>query len=269
LTCLQGKTLAEISTGAANQAATSIGSLPIWGPVVDGVWIKNLPILEAGSGHLYPIEALVVTHVTTEGGIFVPSQASRNTPSDWRSIVGSLFPNQLSDSPSDNNDIVGGALTQYQFQYPGSTAGAWANEAASLTDAISDLVFLCNARALIDHYSSIIPVYVASVDFWLGFHASDILNIELNGDSFNNLSSFRRALAAFAATTNPNHLAVGGFYNSADQTSWPQVTQGDYLTNVLSVGDFNYTIAVDTEGSSDRCTFWYWWQYGGQYVTES
>lgn len=264
LTCLRSKTLNTLGVNANTLANAQPGGLPIWGPVVDGTWIKDLPALEVSAGHIHSLQAIAVSHTRLEGDVFVPLQASTNTPTNWKAVVSSVFPTELGDAIG--TDLIASGLAEYPFKWAGSTVGTYPDEKTSLAQTIGDLIFMCNGRALIDHYKAAsIPVYVASTDFWFGYHATDILNLVLAGEDITQAAKFRRSLAAFATTTDPNHargVGPSSFINAADLggVSWPEVTEGNTLSNVLTVQDFTWALTVDGLAATTNCSFWQTWQ---------
>jgi carboxylesterase type B len=258
LTCLRGKPFSTIFNAQNALQNQSLLALSVWGPVVDGVLINNLAVLEAAAGHIWPLQSVIVTHVQNEGLIFVPfTSLTTNTVAHWKAVLGSVLPSALSATPG--TDLVSQAEARYSFKYSGAPSGTYnfTSEADSLAHTFGDVGFLCNTRALIGAYHGTIPTYSADANIFTGLHGSDILALqEYLGDYSPNWDKYRRFLVSYAAYGDPNTYSGQGPYPLDNFNPWSTVTWANDLGNVAGVGDYTYGNIQDTQDSADICNFW-------------
>ena len=231
------------------------------GPSADGTLIRQLAVLELASGNYYKgVSSLVLSHVSNEATIFVPSNVQ--TDAEFNTFVDVQFPPYAK---------AAGVNAAIEARYPpvmSGTARNYSTESARTAALLGDSSFYCNVRYLSDAYAG--KTYNLDYAVTPGLHATDLLptfydlNVDLNalGVDFPLIPGFGQFAQAYqsylvshARSGNPNTYAKGvGLF---PKVSWPVAgLVGDEISGVLEAGDLGFSTKSDPQTRESVCEFW-------------
>ena len=233
------------------------------GPSADGNLIRQLPALEYATGNFYKgIDSLILSHVSDEAFIFVPSDVT--TDAQFATYVSEVFP------PYAQSAGVNAAI---EARYPPVMSGKsnYTTEFDRTKALLAESSFQCNVRYLSDAYNG--KNYNLQYSVTPGFHATDLLpafydlNVDLTalGNSvpyplIPGFGSFAQAyqsyLVSHARSGDPNKFAK--LVNVPPAINWPKAgsSSANTLTNVLNAGNSGFSVINDSETTESACGFW-------------
>ncbi|KAF2666244.1 alpha/beta-hydrolase [Microthyrium microscopicum] len=93
--CLRTASLRNLENGSNAVFKASPDRAFAFGPIPDGQWMRQLPALEFQSGnHWKNLESLIVSHVSNEADIFIPTSVTSNAK--WQEYLTQWYPDQYS-----------------------------------------------------------------------------------------------------------------------------------------------------------------------------
>ena len=262
--CLRAASAETLQT--ANTALNEQGPQGAFavGHSADGNFIRQPAVLEYASGNYYKgVSSLIVSHVSDEASIFVPSNVQ--TEAEFSTLVDEQFPAYAK---------AGGVNAAIEARYPpvmSRTVRNYTTEFDRTKALLGNSSFQCNVRYLTYAYTGKNCNLQYSVT--PGFHATDLLptfynlNVDLTslGDevSYPIIPSFgyfaqayQSFLVSHARSGDPNTYAKT--INVPPAITWPKpVRSGDEITGVLNVGDLGFSVISDPETRESVCGFWY------------
>jgi carboxylesterase type B len=215
---------------------------------VDGVFVRQLPVLEMASGNVVKgIETIINSHVFDEGLIFVPGRV---------------------------NDAVFDAVIKHYWGASQATIEAirkkfplskYKDQKARFKELYQFQTFTCHNRFLTEGFKN--KTYNLQYSRGTGIHGSDIAADFYNGAAASSMPSFLAPTAGdptfgtFAATFQSyltSHARTGDPNTFRDKNSiqWPLVTPGPVYTNVLHATNQGYELFVDPVTKAEDCDFW-------------
>ncbi|CAO1601253.1 hypothetical protein XANCAGTX0491_004919 [Xanthoria calcicola] len=248
------------------------------GPSTDGSWVRQLPPLELAQGmtnylfsfpphmpdglltpfpgNFFPSANLILSHVSEEAYLFVPS------------------------SIKDNDDFI--ATVEYIYSAYAKRAGITSSMTArygekNYTTAskrfkalLGDSSFYCNVRYLTDAYKG--QTWNLKYSVLPGLHGTDILpafyNLNLDLDGFGKsvpfplvpgfggfAQAYQSYLVSHARTGDPNtHRKKIGL---SPIRAWPKPDgSGDMVEGVLQAGNLGFSVVSDGQVRRESCNFW-------------
>lgn len=268
LACLRAAdsaTLAQANT--ALMGTVPDGSFAV-GPTVDGMLVRQLPVLELATGHYaQDVEALLLSHCSDEATLFV--DGSITTDDEFAAFLAALFP--------EYTQTAGGINDQILAFYPAvANADTYVNEAARFEAFLRDSCFTCHVRHIIEGYgddrvwsmqyavtpgwhgSDLVPTFFngvgGSVDSWLEDLAA--LVVPVIGPLLAGLSTALQSyLASFATSGDPNTNRV--VWNVPSTVTWDHPNSaGEEISGVLNVADLGFSSVSDSQNQKTPCDFW-------------
>ncbi|KAK3384514.1 Alpha/Beta hydrolase protein [Lasiosphaeria ovina] len=278
LACLRAADSATlVKANTALNVKPSSGSFPI-GPAADGSFIRQLPVLELSSGHFWPVESLVLSHVADEASLFV--NKSIQTDAAFSMYIDSSFP-KYARTAGVNAQIeafyppMSGSNNSKQPKYPSQTARA----AAFLRDGC----FTCNVRYITEAIGDS-KVWNMQYSVWPGIHGTDLVptffSTAFTADTFladlavlmapvlgalvsgisNGMQSY---FASYITTGDPNTNRK--IWNVPPTVKWNHPVSGgskgsgggaEQIAGVVDVGNWGFGTVSDSQNQKTPCNFW-------------
>ncbi|KAG8533899.1 uncharacterized protein KY384_001640 [Bacidia gigantensis] len=232
------------------------------GIAADGAWVRQLASLELASGNFHPIDSIILSHVSNEPDLFIPTNAI--TDADFSYLLNFTYPAHAQEA---------GVIAAIETHYPrvmNNPGSPYATERDRLKAYIGDSSFYCNTRYLTDAYSG--KNYNLQYSVTPGLHATDLLptfyNLNLDLSVFGSAVSFplipgfgsfaqayQSYLTSHARSGDPNTYKKT--INLPPAITWPKPdNSGDQVKGVLNAGDLGFSVIQDDETGKGRCSFW-------------
>lgn len=224
---------------AAQRAATRGTAQLVWGPVVDGVVLKDLPIRLAAAGHSKPGAAAIVGTNLNEGTEFISAFPRNASAAEFRAALANLVGQTVAPA------------VEALYPLP-SYPSPW----AAMADVVGDLSFVCPSRTAARLFAAAGDVYLYHFTQPIKafeprgegvFHGEELyflfLDLEhLTADEVALGADLLRTWATFAATGAPG--AVRG-------VEWPAYEEAaDEDLNL------NFAPVVEARLKVAQCDFW-------------
>jgi len=270
LACLRAadsQTLIDANT-KLNQDAVE-GSF-IVGPAADGSYVRQLAALEYASGNFAKVDSLLVSHTSSEATVFVDGNVSDD--SKFVAFVDTLFPNYT--LATGLNQII-------ENYYPNvsSPNSVFDNESDRVNALVRDSSFTCNARTILDAFSTAgVPAYAMQYSITPGWHATDLLPtfwsdglgssplglaLEVAVPIFSSFANkYKSYLTSFVRAGDPNEYRDRSILSIPWTIEWPEVSNAGQTNtaqqfgNVLNAGDLGFSLINDDQDERDPCDFW-------------
>ncbi|KAK3939102.1 putative esterase and lipase [Diplogelasinospora grovesii] len=263
LACLRAAdpaTLVRANT-ALNKAQTPPGSFAV-GPTPGGSYIRQMPSLELATGHAWPVQSLILSHVADEASLFV--SGAIQTDAQFTAFLSTVFPNYT---------MQAGINAQVEAFYPPS---AYANQAARVNAFTRDSCFTCNVRYLTEAIGDS-KVWNMQYSVSPGYHGDDLLPTFFNpGFTANSLlegiamfmitivgpmvagisAAMQSYFTSYIVTGDPNTNRK--IWNLPPTVQWNHPSsRGEVVSGVVNVGDWGFsTMDSDTQTRKTPCDFW-------------
>jgi hypothetical protein len=222
-------------------------------PVVDGDFVRQLPVLELASGNFVKsVESLVVSHVADEARMFV--QNNMNNDSDFQTLVTYNFGVSPEKLPAINDAII------KKFPSP-SIAQKFKGQRDRTIDFVQFSVFTCHVRFITEAYQG--KTYNIQYSRGSGMHGMDILADFFNPGSPSAMAaSFSdKTFSTFAGQIQSyltSHARSGDVnkFRAPGTIEWPLVQGGPTLSKVLNATDNGFELIDDSKTKAEDCDFW-------------
>lgn len=188
LECLRSRTTESLQNANQEVALREVSGAYSFGPVPDGSYVRQLPMLEWAQGNIWPVEKVIMSHTSQETRLSVNTDISFQ---GWSfDYLASLLP------PSDvEAGWVDTILKKYPFWYPNDeekqaiqngtdvAKERFQNELQRMQNIVLHSCFTCHMRWLIEAlgeervhliYYSIYP-YIHGADMLATFFNKDVL----------------------------------------------------------------------------------------------
>jgi cholinesterase len=216
----------------------------VFGPVVDGNFVPDLPGKLLIEGHFHHDLNTMVAYNSAEGLVF-SSPFLQNT-SDFDAYVQSLLP---AASPSVITYIT-------DVLYPDTTHGAqgYETQLARNSDFYSEFVFSCNTRYLDLAFENKTYAYIFSVP--PGLHEIDVPYTFFNGDTTTVDDEYPvNATIAIALQEYITNFAITGSPNR-EAVNIPYFLPYGVNSSMINLGFAGFGAEVIDEAANSRCAWW-------------
>ncbi|KAF2421100.1 alpha/beta-hydrolase [Tothia fuscella] len=221
-----------------------------FGPVADGVLIRQVPSLEFISGnYAKDIDSIIISHVAEESDKFI--RGGTITDADFLGAV----QHNLGSNEAVNNAILKHMPT------PAESNGKFKSQRQRVVDYIQFASFTCNVRFLSQAYQG--KTWNAQYSRGDGSHASDVIPLFYDAGSplFKAYTYVDPTISKFGPEYHSyytSHTKTGdpNTYRINSTIPWPKAKFGPAISNVLNMQDTGYQIIDDTKTTAEDCDFW-------------
>ncbi|CAL8578603.1 hypothetical protein XPA_004372 [Xanthoria parietina] len=226
------------------------------GPSTDGSWVRQLPPLELAQGNFFPSVNLILSHVSEEAYLFVPSSIKESE--DFTATVEYIYP-----AYAKRAGITSSMTARYGERN-------YTTASKRFKALLGDSSFYCNVRCLTDAYKG--QTWNLKYSVLPGLHGTDILptfyNLNLDLDGFGKsvpfplvpgfggfAQAYQSYLVSHARTGDPNtHRKKIGL---SPIRAWPKPDgSGDSVEGVLQAGNLGFSVVSDGQVRRETCDFW-------------
>jgi carboxylesterase type B len=218
--CLRSVPFRKIKFAQDETIKKAVEGTFVFGPSVDGTWVRQLPQLELISGNYAKgLESLIVTHVTDEANMFTRRDRVYNDTN---------FRAYLNWSYGNNSAITNSLIQYYELD-------KYQDGRSRLMDYTMHSSFTCTTRFVAGAYPNI--TYMALFE---GMHGSDLaadffdsasttgkLSTLFTGSNSN--EKYQLYLMSYAQSGSPNK------FKSPDTPDWEKIKYGDVISNVMEI----------------------------------
>ena len=142
-----------------------------FGPVPDGKYIRNLPMLEWAQGNVWPVESVIMSHTSGETGGAVDPE---DKPQGWsEAYLRSLLPKEVAGLHWTDDILAAYPLQKDKKKNSSPDSLMYKNETQRLEEIILHMCFTCHTRWLIEALGEE-RVYLQYYDTFPFVHGSDL-----------------------------------------------------------------------------------------------
>jgi len=266
LACLRKAGAAVLArANSALMDAVPAGSFAV-GPTPDGSFIRQLPVLEYGTGNFWKVESVVLSHCADEATLFVPGVLK--TDAQFSDFIDGVFPNYTRTTG------VNKLITAF---YPPASgrSSPFRSVSARAGAFLRDSSFTCNVRQVNEALGDA-RVWNMQYSVAPGWHGTDLVptffNPQLTADGFlQRLAALVVPIAAplVAGLSTAMQSYFAGYVTDGDPNArrrllnlppmvrWDHPSSaGERIAGVVDVGGWGLGTVADDQAPKSACDFW-------------